>query len=460
MSDLQVLVVDDEPAIRQVLAAYIKKEGHNVTSVGDGLSAVEALSQGDIDVCICDIRLPDIDGLEVLRRTRAAGIDTNFLIITAFASVDTAINAMKLGAYDYLMKPLRNEDVVRRLAQIADVQGLRAENERLRQLVDGSKDDSEYASHSSAMVQINRMVSKVAMTSGTVLITGESGTGKTFLARSIHNQSKRASKPFVAVNCGAIPENLMESELFGHLKGAFTGADRAKKGLFREADGGTLFLDEIAELPLVLQVKLLHVLEDKEVRPLGGEQMRKVDVRIIAATNRDVDQQVAEGVFREDLYFRLNVLHIQMPPLRERREDIPDLIRFFIKRETERLGIDDQIGIDPLAEEILVSYQWAGNLRELQNFIARALIMAEGNRITVADLPPKLTKSSDRPMASPADGHGVTFLVGSGTLREQVRAFELQIISDAVKRAHGDRNEAAKQLGVGLSTIYRKLEEV
>ncbi len=459
-NDLQVLVVDDEPAIRQVLAAFIQKEGHEVTQVGDGNSAVEALKKGDYDVCICDIRLPDIDGLEVLRRTRELGIETNFLMITAFASVDTAINAMKLGAYDYLMKPLRNEDVVRRLAQIADVQGLREENERLRQLVDGNKKEGEFISQSPSMAQIERMASKVATTSGTVLITGESGTGKTYLARSIHNRSKRSDKPFVAINCGAIPENLMESELFGHLKGAFTGADRAKKGLFREADGGTLFLDEIAELPLVLQVKLLHVLEDKEVRPLGGEQARKVDVRIIAATNRDVEQQISEGAFREDLYYRLNVLHIQVPPLRERREDIPGLIQFFIGRETERLGIEERIGIDPLAEEILVGYEWTGNLREMQNFIARALIMAEGSKITVADLPPAVTKEGELVQASQGVEAGESPISNkSGTLREQVRAFEIQIISDAVNRAKGDRGEAAKQLGIGLSTVYRKLDE-
>lgn len=465
MAVLRVLVVDDEPAIRQVLSAYIKKAGHEVSQAGDGTTAVELLSKGDYDLCISDIRLPDFDGLEILRRTREAGIETLFLMITAFASVDTAINAMRLGAYDYLMKPLRNEDVLRRLEQIADLLGLQEENERLRKIVaESSSGEDDFVSKSPAMDQIQNMARKVARTSGTVLVTGKSGTGKTFIAKQIHLQSPRADKQFVSVNCGAIPENLLESEFFGHLKGAFTGADRVKKGLFREADGGTLFLDEVAELPLPLQVKLLNVLEDKEVRAVGSEQSLKVDVRIIAATNRNLEEMVKEGTFREDLYYRLNVLHIIVPPLRERREDLQGLIYFFIKRETVRLGLEGEIGIDPLAEDILVHHNWPGNLREMQNFIARSLIMAEGDRITVADLPPSLTKeSTDMVTGEVTDLNSGNIELSStpvtGNLRDLVRAYEMDVINGAIKQADGDRSAAAKKLGIGLSTLYRKLDE-
>jgi two-component system response regulator AtoC len=450
---LHVLIVDDEQAIRQVLASQIAKVGYEVEHVGNGKEAIEALSDGEFDICICDIRLPDVDGVEVLRATREAGVDTSFLMMTAFASVDTAVEAMRLGAYDYLTKPLRYEDVLRRLTQIADVNGLREENRRLRELI-GDEGKGEFESKSEVMRHVNSLAAKVARTDGTVLITGESGTGKTFLARRIHEMSSRAERPFVSVNCGAIPENLLESEFFGHVKGAFTGADHAKKGLFREADGGTLMLDEIFELPLSLQVKLLHVLEEKEVRPVGSEQSRKVDVRIISATNRDVEKMVAERAFREDLFYRLNVLRIQMPPLRERRDDLPELIRFFVSRGADRLGLDTQFTIDPIAEEVLVAHRWSGNLRELQNVIDRALVLAESDEITIADLPPQVTTGGSAP------GQPDMSSIEGFNLREQVRNFEVRVIREAIAREGGDRQLAARHLGIGLSTLYRKLEEI
>jgi two-component system response regulator AtoC len=451
MATLQVLIVDDEAAIRQVLASQLDKAGHLVDTAGDGATALQRLSRGDFDVCLCDLRLPDIDGVEVLRRARAQGVETAFLMMTAFASVATAIEAMKTGAFDYLVKPLRHEDVLHRLAQIGDMLDLRAENRRLRSLLD-EQQVLQWAPQSGPMREVEALVAKIAPTDTTVLITGESGTGKSFVARAIHGRSQRAGRPFIAVNCGAVPENLLESEFFGHLKGAFTGADRAKKGLFQEADGGTLFLDEICELPLPLQVKLLHALEEKEIRPLGAERARRVDVRIVAATNRNVEQAVTQGQFREDLYYRLNVLRIHLPPLRERGADLVPLIHHFLRRCAQRLGRRQEYRLDPLAEQALMDYPWPGNLRELQNVLDRALIFAEDGELRAVDLPVRLD-------AAPPEGEGAPSAAADGALREQVRRYELNLIRQAIAGAGGDRQLAARRLGIGLSTLYRKLED-
>jgi two-component system, NtrC family, response regulator AtoC len=303
------------------------------------------------------------------------------------------------------------------------------------------------------MRTLDRLVAKVAPTDSTVLITGESGTGKGVVARAIHQQSHRAEQPFIPVNCGAIPENLLESEFFGHTKGAFTGADRARKGLFLEADKGTIFLDEIGELPLDLQVKLLHVLEAKQIRPLGSEQVRKIDVRILAATNRDLREMATAGRFREDLYFRISGFHVTVPPLRERREDIPPLISYLLARGGERFGVSGRLTIDGEAEDILLSYHWPGNVRELENVLQRATILAEEGRITVGDLPPNIT-----PMVSDGGPNAVQ-RQGSGPLREQVRDYEHALILRGIEECGGDRRGAAQRLGIGLSSLYRKLEE-
>jgi two-component system response regulator AtoC len=370
-------------------------------------------------------------------------------MVTAFGSMETAVEALRAGAFDYVVKPVASEELLHRLSKIAAMRGLREENKVLRKAVSDSL-HKLYPFTSPAMLEVERLVKKVAPTDSTVLITGESGTGKGVTARHIHELSARHTGPFVTVNCSAIPENLLESEFFGHTKGAFTSADRARKGLFLEADGGTLFLDEIGELPLPMQTKLLHVIEDKMVRAVGGEQARLVNVRIIAATNLDLQEMVKQGRFREDLFFRLSMFRISVPPLRERRADMHGLIRHLL-RESKYSG-SAAVDIDPLAEEALMAYRWPGNVRELDNVINRAQILAEGQVITLADLPQDITQS----VAGRVSG---TAIAREGYLREQLRRVEADIIAAAIAEAGGDRRLAAQRLGIGLSSLYRKVDD-
>ena len=447
---MHILVIDDEAAQRQILAAAMTGAGHTVAQAATATEARGKLARGDIDVALCDIKLGDGNGIDLLREARAAGLETAFIMVTAFASMETAVEALRAGAADYVTKPVHEEEVLHRVTQIEAIGDLRDENRALRRTV------SEYAPKlyrftSPGMLEVERLVAKVAPTSSTVLITGESGTGKGIVARQIHEQSLRRNAPFLAVNCSAIPEQLLESEFFGHTKGAFTGAAGARKGLFREAERGTLFLDEIGELSLPLQGKLLNAIEDKEVRPVGSEQTQRVDTRIIAATNRNLGEAVSRGAFREDLYFRLSMFQIAIPPLRERQGDVSGLIRFLLRGDDS--GGRSEMDIDPLAEELLLSHTWPGNVRELDNVINRARILAEGNRITLDDLPSGLLNA-----------HGATGLAGGnakgGTLREQVRRFEAEVILRAVEGAGGDRKLAAQKLGIGVSSLYRKLDEL
>ncbi|MDH5572738.1 MAG: sigma-54 dependent transcriptional regulator [Gammaproteobacteria bacterium] len=450
MSSLQIIVVDDELAIRQVLSSNISNEGYLVEDFGDAETAYERLTKGDVDIAICDIRMEGMSGIDLMGKALKSGIETTFLLMTAHASIDTAVDAMRLGAYDYMIKPVHTEEVLHQIKQICDVRGLRTENKILRKLVLGEQKEICQL-ESDATKEINRLISKVATTESTVLITGDSGTGKGVLARRIHQLSNRNNAPFIPVNCGSIPENLIESEFFGHTKGAFTGADKATKGLFLEANKGTIFLDEIGELPLHLQVKLLHVIESREIRAVGSEQIRRIDVRIVAATNRNLDDMVAEGTFREDLFFRLNVFHIFIPSLVDRKADILKLVDFFIKRDADKFAHGKKLVLDTEAKNALVSYDWPGNVREIENVINRALILAEGDYITIDDLPSHLYQTS-------SDKRQKTNLSGA-TLREQVRDFEYDVIKRCIEESEGDRNLAAKKLGIGTSTLYRKLDE-
>ena len=452
---MHVLVIDDEAAIRQILSTLVTRAGYSVDVAASADEATAKLVRGDVDVALCDVRLPDGDGIELVRSFKMPGseIETQFIMVTAFASMETAVEALRAGATDYIVKPVHNEELLHRLAQIDAMTGLRAENKALRNLVAGRQ--GLYTFNSPSMKQVDRLVVKVAVTNSTVLITGESGTGKGIIARLIHEQSPRSGSPFIPVNCSAIPENLLESEFFGHAKGAFTGADRAHKGLFSQADRGTIFLDEIGELPLHLQTKLLHVIEDKQIRPVGGEQTRSVDARIIAATNRNLKDMVKEGKFREDLYFRLSMFHIHMPPLRERRSDIAGLIRHLMRNA----GVSSAGGIqqiDPDTEEALVSYSWPGNVRQLENVINRAYILSDGGHIKLTDMPSEISHQGTVREVS------ITPVIEDeeGTLRDKMRQVEARYIAKALEIAGGDRKEAAQKLGISLSSLYRKMEEL
>jgi two-component system response regulator AtoC len=391
-----VLIIDDELALRQIIAATVRRAGYSVDMAEGVKDAAAKLVRGDVDLAICDIKMEDGDGVELVRSMKSAGVPTLFIMVTAFASVQTAVEALRAGAMDYMVKPIDSEELLYRLRQAQTLLGLKAENVALRKFVSGERENIRFKFTSAPMAAVERLATRVAVIDSTVLITGESGTGKGVLARFIHDQSLRAEAPFIPVNCSAIPENLLESEFFGHTKGAFSGAVQARKGLFSQADTGTLFLDEIGELPLHMQTKMLHVIEDKEIRPVGGEQLRKVDTRIVVATNRDLPAMAAAGTFREDLFFRISQFHIDLPPLRDRGEDVSRLIRFFL--ETAKLTGETRIERDPAAVELLLEYRWPGNVRELENVIGRAFIMADGGRITIGDLPPGLsvqgTKSS------------------------------------------------------------------
>jgi two-component system, NtrC family, response regulator AtoC len=449
---MHILIIDDEPALRQILTARLTGAGHTVEEAVNLATARAKLTRGDFDVALCDMRMPDGDGLQLLRESKQTGVDTTFVIVTAFGSVETAVEALRAGAFDYVTKPVSGEEVLHRLTQIAALRGLREENRALRRVVSETV-RPPFRFGSPSMQEVDRLVAKVAPTDSTVLITGESGTGKTMIARSIHAQSARNMGSFVAVNCGAIPETLLEAEFFGHTKGAFTSADRARKGLFVQADRGTLFLDEVGELPLAMQTKLLHAIEEKEVRPLGSEQSRRVNVRLVAATNRDMQAMVREGRFREDLFFRLGVFHIHVPPLRERGADMRAFIRHLLAAPAQAGGDGSRATeIDAAAEHALLAHTWPGNARELENVLARAKIVADGDRITLADLPAALTHLTPAQRSS-AEG-------APGTLRAQMRRHESDIIMRSLEDSDGDRRIAAQRLGIGLSSLYRKIEEL
>ncbi len=386
MGPKRILIIDDEESFRHMLSVILKREGFEVETASDGEEGLQKVMINTYDQVLCDIRMPRMDGLDFLKEVQKAGIDTTLIMMSAYGTVDTALEAMKLGAYDYISKPFKPDEIILTLKKADERERLRKENERLRKEVKREYSFENIVSKNEKMQKIFEVVKKVAPYKSTILIMGESGTGKELVARALHYSSDRSQRPFIPVNCGAIPENLLESELFGHAKGAFTDAIRTKKGLFEEADGGTLFLDEIGELPLSLQVKLLRVLQDGEIRRVGEGKPIQIDVRIVAATAKDLIKEVNEGRFREDLFYRLNVFPIHLPPLRERKEDIPLLATHFIKKYSQDIG-KYVTGIHPRALEVLINYRWFGNVRELENTIERAIVLADGSEIERENLP-------------------------------------------------------------------------
>ncbi|MFO8070368.1 MAG: sigma-54 dependent transcriptional regulator [Polyangia bacterium] len=446
----RILIVDDEESIRVSLEALLARHGYRVSSASDADGALAVLADEDVDVVFADVRMPGTDGIELTREIRSREIPTTVIVMSAYGSVDDAIEAMKAGAYDYITKPFKTDEVILALAKAEERESLRRENARLKSEMVQRHDRRGIVARSPAMDRVFELISKVAEVRSTVLITGESGTGKELVARAIHDASPHAGGEFVAVNCGAIPENLLESELFGHGRGAFTDAHSNKPGLFEEASGGTLLLDEVGELPFQLQVKLLRTLQESKIRRLGETKDREVDVRLIAATNRDLGERVAEGGFREDLYYRLNVLPIHLPPLRERREDILLLVEHFLERCNERLDTDVH-GVCPEAERMLLSYDWPGNVRELENVIERAVVLTDGERVVADDLPDRLQESRDPVRASLASGEL--------SIKKTVRVIEEELIRRALAETGGNRTAASKILEISHRALLYKIKD-
>jgi two-component system response regulator AtoC len=445
----RILVVDDEESIRVSLSALLSRHGYRLTSAPGGAEALDILTEEDIDVAFIDVRMPGMDGIDLTKEIVSREIRTTVIVMSAYGSVDNAIEAMKAGAYDYITKPFKTDEVILVLAKAEERENLRRENARLRAEMVDRHDFDGIIARSEAMERVFKMISKVAEVRSTVLIAGESGTGKELVARAIHQASVRAKGPFVAVNCGAIPENLLESELFGHKRGAFTDAHSDKPGLFEEATGGTLLLDEIGDLPLPLQVKMLRTLQEGMIRRLGDTKDTPVDARLIAASNRTLSDEVASGRFREDLFYRLNVLPIELPPLRERREDIPLLVEHFITRHNARLGTAVK-GITADAEKMLMAYEWAGNVRELENVIERAMVLTEHERITPEDLPDRVQQTRDVVRT--------TLASGELSVKKTFRIIEEELIRRALAQTGGNRTAASKLLEISHRALLYKIK--
>ena len=444
----RILVVDDEDIIRESLTFVLKKEGYIVQDAENGLVAYNILQEESFDLVITDLEMPEMKGIELLEEIKKLNIQTSVIIITAFGSLDTAICALRSGASDYLLKPVEFDELLIKIKRLFEVKNLLLENRLLRKEVQRNFDFENIIGKSPAIKKIYDMVQVVAETDTTVLITGKSGTGKELVARALHYNSRRKNKPLISVNCGTIAENLIESELFGHKRGAFTGAISDKEGLVKAADGGTLFLDEISELPLQLQVKLLRILQEKEFTPVGSTAPILVNVRFLASTNRDLKEEVAGGRFREDLYYRLNVVEINLPSLKEREEDIPLLADHFLNKYRTEMNRNIK-GIDPEAMRAMMAYEWKGEIREVENTIERAVIFCKQEFIGLKDLPQIFSSKT-----------GAVDFSKIGSLDDSVRKFEKDYIFKALENNNFDKEKTAELLKVGLSTLYRKLKEL
>ena len=445
----KVLVIDDEPGLRQSLGLLLTDAGYAVTAEQDGRRGLDRALAESFDLVLCDVRMPEMDGLTFLRNFRQRGGSALVIVMSAYGGEDAAIAAMKEGAYDYLPKPFRPDEVVLTLRKAEERERLRQDVAGLKAQLASGPAERGLVANSGAMRQALALVARVAEHNTTVLITGESGTGKEVIARAIHRASPRANRAFVGINCAAIPEALLESELFGHVRGAFTGATADKAGLFEHATGGTLLLDEIGELPVGLQAKLLRVLQESEIRRVGDQKTRKVDARVLAATARDLEAEMRAGRFREDLFYRIHVVAIDLPPLRARRDDIAPLARYFTARLAERLG--RPLSLSESAIAWLEDQEWPGNVRELENSIERAAVLTNQEILNPVDFGSARLSASHSPESTEGG-------VGSGTLREVTEYAEREAITRALKATSGNRREAAKQLGVSLRTLFYKID--
>lgn len=448
----KILVIDDEANMRHMLGYTLEHAGYQVHTAADGEEGLNRMSREEYAFILCDVKMPRMDGISFLRAARGISTSPTIIMMSAYGTIDLAVEAIKAGAYDFIAKPFKSDEVLIAIEKAAERDRLKHENLVLReklQRIESRNHFGEMVAKSSAMQQVFELAAKVAQYSTTVLITGESGTGKELVARAIHYEGPRGRNALVPVNCGGIPENLLESELFGHVKGAFTGADRNKSGLFQEAHKGTIFLDEIGELPPSLQVKLLRVLQEGEIRPVGQNQSRKADVRVIAATARDLPAMVRHGQFREDLYYRLNVIAIHMPPLRERREDIPLLCHHFIEHFNKMLGRDIK-GIVPAAMAGLLQHAWPGNVRELENALERAIVLSEGGYLQAEHFPfPIGEHSPRRPLEKMLDGY---------SLKDAQKILEKELIIKALKATEGNRTQASRLLQISHPSLLSKMK--
>ena len=445
---MNIVIVDDELGLRRTLSALLEGEGHQVRTASDGQSALTLLADRDADIVLCDIRMPGISGLDFLERYRSAGTGL-VVMMSAYGDDDAAIDAIKRGAYDFIPKPFRADQVLLVIRKAVEREKLREQVSRLSEEIAALRAPSDIVGRNAGLLQAIALSRKVARHPSTVLVTGESGTGKELVAQLIHSAGPRSSAPFVAVNCGAIPEQLLESELFGHVRGAFTGAVDDRAGLFEEANGGTLFLDEIGELPAPLQVKLLRALQESEIRRVGDNAPKTVDVRVITATARDLEKEVKAGRFRADLFYRVNVVRIQLPPLRDRREDIPELVKHFVSAINKRLGLSVR-GATPAAMQLLLEYAWPGNVRELENVIERAMAMTDGRSIEPEHLPtavraPGESGSSDEDLDL--------------SVKRRTESLEKALIERALRQTSGNRTRAARLLDLSHRALLYKIKE-
>jgi DNA-binding NtrC family response regulator len=449
----KILIVDDELSIIEVLKSLLSHEGHSVVTSSDGKSALRNLKENVFDLLITDIRMPDIDGITLLQQARELQSHLAVIVITAYAKVDNAVEAMKNGAFDYVTKPFKFDEILLTVQRALTYEQTLAENEVLKSSLDTHFHFNCFVGDSEPMRKVYKLIEKVARTDSTVLITGESGTGKELVAKSLHSASSRFENPFITINCAAMPETLLESELFGYRKGAFTGANTNKKGLFEAANKGTIFLDEIGSIPLNMQMKLLRVLQEKEIRQVGGTEDIKIDVRVVAATNEDLAKKIKEQTFREDLFYRLSVIPIELPPLAERKEDIPQLVNYFIGQYNNDNA--RQIEISTQAIKLLIKHTWPGNVRELENTIKRAATLCDNSRIEVADLPG--LDCGDDDVSSEPDFENINDERLS--LKNYMKNVEISYMNAVIEECNGDKELAAEKLGVSIATLYRKINE-